>query len=221
MSKKDSSNMSKPRNWISENLIFAWRYLKSPKEVGTPFPCSAAVAKSILKHIPPEKKKDSYHYLEVGPGTGAFTEEFIKKLRPQDRLDLVEIDEGFCKVLKTKYRDIPNVHIHHMPIEQWNPPYKYDAIVSAVPLNALPSEETLKSIFSSYLRLIEDHCILSSVEYIGTSTLRKNFLYGDKKSKFEDLLKLKAKFYEKYGLQKEIVWQNLPPARITHYKISK
>lgn len=209
------------KNQIMERVTFAWRYLKDPQAVGTPFPCSIYVAEKILQYIPPDSKKTKFHYLEIGPGTGVFTEAFINKLQPNDQLDLVEIDEGFYKVLKEKFSHLPAVKIHHKAIEEWNPPYQYDAIVSAVPLNALPSEQALEAIFSAYTRLIKKNGILSSVEYVGTSTLKKTLLWGEKGKQFNELLKLKAKFFQRYGLQQLIVWRNVPPARITYYQLGE
>jgi phosphatidylethanolamine/phosphatidyl-N-methylethanolamine N-methyltransferase len=206
---------------VVEKLIFAWSFVKSPREIGTPFPCSSAVAEKILQYIPetnPHSKPR--YYLEIGPGTGAFTTEFIKKLGPQDHLDLVEIDANFCKVLREKYGKISNVKIHHMSIEHWKPPYRYDAVVTAVPINALGSAEDLSTILSSYERLIKENGILSSIEYVGTSTCRRILLCKDKKKRFKGLLELKERFLRDYGFEKKIVWRNLPPARVTHFKIS-
>ncbi len=219
--------MSKIGEWVSDHVIFAWRFIKSPIEVGTPFPCSSYAAKEILKFIP-EPSDVKRRYVEFGPGTGAFTDYFIRKLGPKDHLDLVEIDKGFCEVLQKKYGNHPQVTIYNLSILDFAPTEKYDYIVTAIPPNSISSPDFLKQIYDCYEKMIVDNGIVSAVEYIGTASMKKAYLHiksllssEQKFSNFEKVLEIKEAFKEKYLIEETEVWQNVLPARVTHFRISK
>lgn len=218
----NDSLVSDIKNWISDSVIFAWQFIWHPKTLGTPFICSPFVAKEILKYVHPKENEPAHNYLEVGSGTGAMTGHLIKKLRPIDTLHLVEIDKKLCEILKSKFGQLSNVYIHQQAIQDWVPPTarKFDAIISTVPLNSLPSSEVLKNIFDTYLRLIKPKGIISSVEYVGTSTLCQFTSFGEANRKFNALFDLKNEFFKKYSFERPIVLANIPPARVTHCKIS-
>src|SRR5690606_269813 len=80
--------------------------------------------------------------LEVGPGTGAVTTEIIRRLGPNDRLDLVELNERFAELLRDRLASDPQwqpaanrVRVIEMPIEKLSASEKYECIVSGLPLN--------------------------------------------------------------------------------------
>lgn len=195
-----------------------WQFIRHPTEVGTPFACSSAVTDKILAHIPAPSHQ-AHRYLEVGPGTGAFTKRLVEKLGPNDQLDLVEIDAVFSRSLQEMYKDFPNIHVHHMPIQEWSPSYKYDVVIGAVPLNALPSKEVILPILNSYERLTKKEGVLSLVEYIGTSTLRTGILFGEQKKSFQEVVALKSSFFKRHSFGTEKIWKNFPPARVIHCRI--
>lgn len=212
--------LSDLKDWVCESAIFAWRFIKSPKTLGTPFPFSPFVAKEILKFVNHQDGESGHLYLEVGAGTGAMTRHLVKKLKPKDRLYIVEIDKILCNVLKRKYANHPNVYIHNGPIQDWNSPDKFDVIITTVPLNSLPSAETLTSIFDTFKRLIKPNGVISSAEYIGTSTLCQICYFGETKSEFNKLYIIKNEFFEQNGFERTNVLLNLPPSRVTHCRIN-
>lgn len=209
-------------SWLHDQAVFAWQYIWNPATLGTPFVCSPFVAKEILKYVTPSADETPRKYLEVGAGTGAMTTHLVKKLREGDTLDVVEIDEQLCDLLKKKFREIANVSIHHAPIQDWGTEKRgeYDVIISTVPLNSLPSANVLNGIFEAYKRLIKRDGYLSSVEYVGTSTLCQFVRRGEAKREFMEIFDLKNRFFNQYSFERPIVLANLPPARVTHCKIS-
>lgn len=227
-SKPSSSTSSKAscladtRTWISDSITFARQFILHPRTLGTPFVCSPFVAKEILKYVDGEEKAPARNYLEVGAGTGAMTRYFVRKLRPEDHLHLVEINEALCNVLRKNFGHLPNVSIHNQAIQDWTPPdnMKFDAIVTTIPFNSLPSADVLKTIFKSSVDLIKPNGVISSVEYVGTSTLSKTFKCGDAKKKFNEIFAVKNDFFKKHSFDRRIVCANFPPARVTHCRIS-
>src|SRR6185503_6438512 len=75
--------------------------------------------------------------LEVGPGTGAVTTHIVRELGPDDRFDLVELNESFVDLLRRRFAEEPDLRavsdrtrILHQPLEEVAECGAYDAIVS-------------------------------------------------------------------------------------------
>jgi phospholipid N-methyltransferase len=158
--------------------------------------------------------------LEAGAGNGDLTKHFVKKLGLKDRLDLVEIDDVFCRELRRLYGNDSRIYIYNMPIQDWKPAYKYDAVVASIPLNALPTPDILRSVLDAYVGLTKEGGSLSAVEYIGTSTLKSWTVFGEKSKAFQEVVAQKKDFFGKYCFSTAKVLQNLPPARVMHCRIS-
>lgn len=205
-------------DWFKDVTLFAKEFTQHPTTLGTPFICSSFAAEEILKFVNPVDSSPR-NYLEVGAGTGIITRYMVEKLRPIDHLDVVEIDLALYELLKKKFSQHNNVSIYHSAIQDWKSPsnIKYDVIVSAVPLNSLPSVQVLESIFSAFKRLIKPNGIFSSLEYVGTTTLSKLFF---KSRTSENFNSFKQNFF-KQAFETNIVFLNIPPARIMHCKIQK
>jgi phospholipid N-methyltransferase len=107
--------------------------------------------------------------LEVGPGTGSFTEFIVQYMAKDDVLDLVECDESHCNTLRQKFKNDASVHcenvrVYHMSILDWNPEYEYDFIVSGLPFNVF-STDMVAQILSNYSKWIKDGGVISYFEY--------------------------------------------------------
>jgi len=206
-------------DWMTETATFAAEFFRHPKTLGTPFICSSYAAAELLKYV--KSEGPAKNYLEVGAGTGAITRHFVKFLRPEDRLDIVEIDPTLSGVLSKSYGHLANVFIHNSPVQEWNAGNrKFDAIVSTVPLNSLPSAKVLDDIFRAYIKLLKPTGTISSLEYVGTSTLSKTFYVGETRKTFDGIYAVKNGFFKKYSFERPIVFANFPPARISHCRIS-
>lgn len=201
---------------ISDFFFFAACYLKSPREVGTPFACSAAVGRQILAFFPPPSKEPR-KFLEIGPGAKSFV---AIELDPKDHLDLVEIGETFCNALRELYKNRPNIEVHCMPVQDWKPSYQYDAIASFVPLSALPSKAYLQPVLDSYVRLAKPGTNVVSVGYLGITTLKGWTLFGQAKKEFQAVIATKDAFFAKYGTVVAKVWRNFPPAWVACSKMA-
>ena len=206
---------------IQKRILFLTNYIENPAEVGSIAPSSRWLSRKIVELIPENNQKGEVcRYLEVGPGTGPFTEEIVKRLRKNDELDLVELDPKFCAELKEKYKHLSNVHIHCKPLEEWHPEYQYDAIISGLPLNAFPSE-VVETIIQSFKSLAKEKGTVSYFEYAFLPTINKSVLFGEKGKNFQKVLEIKDLFYKTFGRDKEFVLWNLPPARVLHFEIKR
>ena len=82
--------------------------------------------------------------VEMGPGTGAITLEIARLLRPGDRLDCYEIDDGFASYLRERVatdelfeaiRD--GVRVHVMPAQEARLDSAAQFVICSMPLNNL------------------------------------------------------------------------------------
>ena len=120
--------------------------------------------------------------LEVGPGTGSVTRAILRYLRPDDRLDAVELNRRFVDRLQlhllhdplfAPYRD--QVRVIHSAVEDLPGEGVYDHIVSGLPLNNFPGWQ-VRQIFQAYRRLLKPDGVLSYFEYVLIRQLKTPFV---------------------------------------------
>ena len=90
---------------IREALIHAG--VMPSKQLGQNFLIDPNMARWIVSQL--EITADDA-VVEVGPGTGSLSEHLVGKVR---RLILIEFDARLAEALKHRYRDDPNVEVHH------------------------------------------------------------------------------------------------------------
>ncbi|WP_346847156.1 rRNA adenine N-6-methyltransferase family protein [uncultured Clostridium sp.] len=124
---------------------FVIQYILHPRTTGVILLSSKKLACKMIRNI--DFNKCSC-IVEFGPGTGIFTEEILKRRNKNTIIILIEYNEEFYRILRSKYEDMENVHIINDSAE--NIDYyitKYDIskvnyIVSGLPFASLPREMT-------------------------------------------------------------------------------
>lgn len=162
----------------------------------------------------PSCSKSSIDYLEVGAGSGALTCRLVEKLRPQDRLDIVENDPKFCALLDKQFGHLSQVTIHEVSILDFTGK-QYEVVISSLPLNAFPANLVAK-ILEKYENLSKKGGLLSYFEYVWLEKIKQALLCGAKARDFRKALSLKQHFAAQYGKKSELIWGNVPPARVIH-----
>ncbi len=197
---------------MNKRFLFAKRFLSRPTSVGSLWPSSQKLALSMIPS--PSCSQDPIDYLEVGAGSGALTCRLVEKLRPQDRLDIVENDPKFCALLRKQFGHLSQVTIHELSILDFTGK-KYEVIISSLPLNAFPAHLVAK-ILEQYESLSKKGGVLSYFEYVWLEKIKQALLCGAKAQDFREALTLKQRFAAQYGKKVELIWGNVPPARVIH-----
>ncbi|MBS0603811.1 MAG: methyltransferase domain-containing protein [Verrucomicrobia bacterium] len=207
------------RAWAAESWLFFKRFCQDPKTVGSFFPSSPLLSQAIVKHIPPVDPNDTTprRILEVGAGTGSFTDYIVSNLKPCDHLDIVEIDPEFCQILRDKFGHLKNVTIHEKSILDHRAA-QYDVLVTGLPLNAF-SSSFVGQVFDKYVSLTKQGGHISYFEYMYLPTLGRFFKGEEDKRDFDRIMQMKADFTQRYGESLDNVWFNLTPARVQHWQI--
>lgn len=199
-----------------ETKAFFTAFVRNPRAVGSAIPSSRFFADAVTHYI---DARGSKRILEIGAGTGAYTQKIIEKMGKHDLLDVIEIDSELCALLRKKFKDYKNVHIHCVSILEWHAA-PYDIIVSALPHNVF-EPAFVDAVIEKYKELISDNGILSYVELAGFSKLKRLFLSGKKKEKFLKIFNATSRFRQEFEFDRDFIVRNIPPAQVYHLRIRK
>ena len=115
---------------------FIREFWKDKKMIGSIIPSSKFLAAKMLYNIPFNNIK---LIIELGPGTGIFTDKIIEKMNSSTHFIILELNPDFCKELKAKI-NLPNVHIKQASADKIGEIMqefgfeKADMIISSLPL---------------------------------------------------------------------------------------
>ncbi|GLC87169.1 class I SAM-dependent methyltransferase [Lysinibacillus piscis] len=180
-------------------ITFIHEFLKNPKSIGAISPSSKKLTKKMLETISFEQAEC---IIELGPGTGSFTMELIKKKKPLTKLILIDNNAVFCEKLRRQLAYEPNVEVIHGSAENLCLYMdelhikKIDYIVSGLPFTSL-SPIVSASILQNIRTCMEDGEFIT-FQY---SLVRKSLI---------------QQFFDRISHTK--VWMNIPPAYVLRCK---
>jgi phospholipid N-methyltransferase len=205
---------------VNNTISFLFEFIKHPVTVGAILPSSNSLAKEIVSEIPKDLNAPKRLILEVGPGTGIFTDKIIKRMNPFDELHLVEFDADFSAELSKKYAHIPNVKVFQADIAEYKAPaeQQYDYVVSGLPLNGFRAPFVQK-IFTLLGNITKPQGKISYFEYLLFPDIKKFFSNQAERKNMDSILRIKQEFYKNHPLRKANVYLNIPGARVLHHQI--
>ena len=181
---------------LHETSSFIVEWLKSPLVTASVIPSSKRLAKKMVAGLDPSAAL----VIELGPGTGVFTNELLTIGVKEESLVLVELNNKFASKLRKKYPKALVINgaaeaLSHLQLD------KADAVISGLPLLSIRDEhidEILKGTFA--------------VMKPGAALVQ--FTYGYKSPVKQELL-------DKHGLvaqRHSFVLNNFPPASVYHIR---
>lgn len=205
---------------MNQFLLFLSNFIKNPKSVGAVVPLSQSVAKELIKYIDQRDRRKPCRILEVGAGIGNISRTIIDSLSAKDHFDINEIDQACCQLLNESFSHLPNVKIQCMSIIDWNPNYKYDYIISTLPLNMFETSFVAK-IFEHYQKLLNPEGVLTYVEYVGLQQMSLAFSKGAKRKNISKRVSLLKDLHKHYLIEKKSIFSNFLPCHVYHMKFNK
>jgi len=202
---------------ITETAVFLWRFAEQPESMGAVAPSSRHLAEALSEYVQPGTVLEPRRFLEVGPGTGAVTQEIVKHVGPADCLDVVELDGELAQMLREKYAGEPRVCVHHCSIVDWKPSYAYDAVVVGVPFNALP-HSLVQEIWEHLKTLSKTGATTAYFSYWGLPEVKKALLSKEERRDFKKIQKYLKALYHAHGTGKKKIWPNVPPAVVRYLR---
>ena len=118
-------------------LKFIKQFLLHPRRTGAIVPSSPDLAKAMLEPVNFKKAKQ---IVELGPGTGAFTNLILAKISPDAKLTAIELNKEFCKQLR-RIKDSRLTIVNDDAQNITKHITKADYVISGLPMNNFSVKE--------------------------------------------------------------------------------
>ena len=180
--------------------------------------------------------------LEAGAGTGALTQEILRRLPAGSHLDIYEINPVFAEHLTAKFDrsghgssgshgsiggsgggaeaagpSSVSVRVHNARVQEIRPDASYDAIVSGLPLNNFKPSQ-VRRILETLMAALKPGGVMSWFEYLLIREL-KSFTTGSReRRRLRRVGRLTGGYIDRYEFRREAIFLNLPPAVVHHLR---
>lgn len=131
---------------LADEVRFVSTFARNRSKIGAISPSSRALGKLMVQHASPDA--DGFT-LELGPGTGVFTQALINYGVPPDRIIAVEHDAAFCRVLAERFPKVSIVHGDAFDLDATLSGFsdiRFSAALSGLPLLSFPKQVRMKCI---------------------------------------------------------------------------
>lgn len=208
---------------LDELRLFFQEFRTTFDSTGAILPSGPALGRSLAYFIRNNAKADGSprRILEVGPGTGAVTREIIRSMGPDDRLELVELNDRFVQHLTRKLTvdgefssAAKRVQVIHAAVQQL-PDAQYDTIVSGLPLNNFTPELVLE-IIAKLRRLLAPGGTLSFFEYVAIRRAKAVVCKRPERTRLRRIGQILQELLHKHEIRRDRVLANVPPAWVHH-----
>ena len=183
---------------LDDGMQFIRSWIEKPLSTGAVTPSSKALARTMARYVDPQA---SGPVIELGPGTGPVTEALVQRGIDPKRLILVEFNPDFCRLLRKRYPAATVVQGDAYRLRRLLETTVREpaaAMVSGLPLVTKP--------LRTRLRLISDAMGLLAP---GAPFVQFTYAMVPPIPKALSGIKTEAS---------ELIWMNLPPARVWVYR---
>jgi phospholipid N-methyltransferase len=204
-----------------DTAVFFREFCGRFETTGSILPSSRFLAKAITRRLA-QRGPTPIRVLECGAGTGAFTNEIVRHLRPHDSFDVVEMNSAFVHTLQHRFatdsrwqavRDIST--IYQVSLQEFAPQAPYDFIISGLPHINFP-ERLVEEILGCYSNLLKPGGVLSYFEYMYIRPLRKAVTLGGERQRVREVDCLMKSHLNRHRVSRDSIFLNFPPAWVQH-----
>jgi len=203
---------------------FVRELIRDFHHTGAVLPSSRALARTMTRFL--RGRRPPARILEAGPGTGAVTTELVRCLRPEDTLDIVEINPRFAQIIRERQAAEPafrkqggRIRVINAPVQEVPGQGCYDFIISGLPLNNF-EPGVVRSIFDAFRRLLAPSGTLTFFEYTYIRQLKTPFVKRPERRRLFRVGRIVEGFIRRCGIQSDQVIANIPPATVHHLQLS-
>ena len=139
------------RDALASGWAFFRAWLRDPKRVAAIAPSGTALAHTMTSSIAP----GCAPVIELGPGTGVFTDALLERGVPEHRLALVELCDEFADALRQRYpaATVVRADASRLGRERFFDGELAGAVVSGLPLLAMPPARVRRVLEEAFERL--------------------------------------------------------------------
>ncbi len=176
-------------------MRFLTEFIKDPKSIGAIAPSSKGLAELITAEL-----DGSQVIVELGPGTGSFTELICSKKRSDSRFLAIEYKDVFAEQIRERFSGVEVYKDSAVNISKYLRGAKAGCIVSGLPW-AIFNDEQQNELLAAIYDSLAPNGTFSTFAYVHGLILPAGINFRRKlNEKFHDVKKSR------------IVWKNLPPA---------
>ena len=123
-------------------FLFAKNFFKHPRMLGSLIPSSRYLIDHLLERVDWNRARV---IVEYGPGVGTFTEEVLRRMRPDATLAVFETNGEFVQYLEESLPD-PRLHVIHGSAEDVRQVLERlgcgpaDYVISGIPFSTMPED---------------------------------------------------------------------------------
>lgn len=209
---------------LREYRTFFREFRQRFETTGAIAPSSRFLASAMTRPLRTRENRLPVRVLEIGPGTGAVTRTIVRNVRDGDRFDLVELNEAFAEMLKSRFenedhwkRAAPLSEIHVAAIQEFTPEEPYDFVISGLPLNNFPAP-LVEEIFEAYFRLLKPGGVLSYFEYQFVRSIRTRIGKREERERLSQIDGTMSRYTDRLRFRRDWIFINLPPAWVQHLR---
>jgi phospholipid N-methyltransferase len=209
---------------LSEVRLFFQEFRRNFHTTGAILPSGRRLAAALARFVADGDPRPR-RILEVGPGTGAVTQRLVALLGPQDRLDLVELNDSFVACLRRRFQTEPafqavadRSRVMHCPVEELPASEKYHLLVSGLPLNNFAVDD-VRRILGVMTGLLEPGGTLSFFEYIALRRVKQLFSGRQERARLGGIGQVMGALLAGHEFRRDGVWLNVPPAWVHHVRM--
>lgn len=200
MRTQSSLSVAKKTFRLDDEVHFIRSWLEKPLSTGAVMPSGRALARTMASYVDPHGDGP---VIELGPGTGPVTEALVENGVEPSRLILVEFNPTFCRLLRNRFPAATVVQgdaygLRRLLSSLARQPA--DAVVSGLPLVTKPLRTRLRLLFDAFALMSQGAPFVQ-------------FTYAVVPPIPMMLSGMKAE-------PSELIWLNLPPARVWVYRKS-
>jgi phospholipid N-methyltransferase len=208
---------------LHDYRVFWREFRENFHSTGAVLPSGQPLARALARYV--AQPAGPRRILEVGPGTGAVTRAIVQALGPQDRFDLVELNERFVVRLNERFATeacfqsvADRSRVLHQPVESLPLDEPYDLIISGLPLNNF-SVELVDRILGTFVKLLKPQGTLSFFEYIAIRHARAIVGNRDDRARLRSITQSLNRLLVPHEIHRDWVWLNVLPAWVHHLRL--
>jgi ornithine lipid N-methyltransferase len=182
-----------------ENLLFMGKFFRHGRKIASVWPSSVAMSRATIGKVDWDHAKV---IVELGAGTGAITEQIVRRLQAHTRLISIEREEDFVGVLRRRFSEHENVEIVQADVRELDRLFeargikRVDAFISGLPTPSLPAG-VLEPMLASVRRFLAEDGVFSNITEVP-------FWYW----------KVYRRYFKEVSF--ELVVRNMPPGGVYH-----
>jgi len=186
---------------LDDEMQFIRSWIEKPLSTGAVMPSSKALARTMARYVDPQ---GAGPVIELGPGTGPVTDALVAHGVDPARLVLVEFNPHFCRLLRKRYPTATVLHGDAYRLRKTVQDVIKEpaaAVVSSLPLLTKPLRTRLR-LTADVMALIKPNAPFVQFTYGMLPPIPKTFA----------------------GLTAQasnVIWMNLPPARVWVYRSAR